>query len=577
MDWVERFPGRLEHELADFERLGLSFALDERVRKEQGRIVLRGAMEVEGESDPVQLVVVYPASYPFFRPEVYAPDLSLARHQNPFERNLCLLDRSTRAWSPSETAAHLIATQVPYLLRLLREGGQVMLEGEAPQGEPITLYFPTLAGSVVFVADEMLHLPSDRRYGFGRVSVGANETPLLRIRGLLNSVATRERKGRIRPLAQSPPELRTRFSGPEIKIRWVRLDAPPASREPQEILEEVEAANPDLPEARWERVADGDVAVTGIVFEEEVEQGVMEDVWLFVVAVRKPPVRGVVENGSYLARGERLSRADLTARVPAMAPLSEKRVALVGLGALGSPIAFELGRAQLGELRILDFDTVEAGTIVRWPYGVSAIGAPKADFVSQVLPHEYPFTRIEAVQHRLGEAPPAEQEQSGENDFDVLERMLDGVDLVIDASAEIAVQQLTAHLADERGVPQLTVSATEGAQGGLVARVIPGESGCWHCLQQALSDGAIPVPPHDEMGTVQPRGCGSRTFTGASFDLLPLVAQAVRTATTTLLHGRRGADVFVLSLIGEDGAPQWTSHHLERSPGCAGCDVAVAA
>jgi molybdopterin/thiamine biosynthesis adenylyltransferase len=577
MDWVERFPGRLEHELADFERLGLDFALDERLREEQGRIVLRGALEVEEEPDPVELVVVYPASYPLFRPEVYAPDLELARHQNPFERNLCLLDRSTRAWSPSETAAHLVASQVPYLLQLLREGGRVMLEAEAPQGEPVSLYFPTLAGTVVFIPDEMLHLPRDRRFGFGRVSVGANEHPLLSIRGLLGSVATRERKGRIRPLAQASPVLRARFDGPEVKIRWVRLDSPPASRDLQMILQEVEAAIPDLPAARWEQVADGAIAVTGLVFEEEVEQGVMGDVWLFIVGIRKPPVRGVVETGFYLARGERLSPADLTARVPALAPLSEKRVALVGLGALGAPIGFELGRAQLGELRVLDFDIVEAGTIVRWPYGVSAIGAPKAGFVSQVLPHEYPFTKVTAFQHRLGEAPPAEQEQIGESDFDVLERMFDAVDLVIDAGAEIAIQQLTAHLADERGIPQLTVSATEGGQGGLVARVIPGETGCWHCLQHALNDEAIPVPPHDEMGTVQPRGCGSRTFTGASFDLLPIVAQAVRTATATLLRGRQGADVFVLSLIGEDGAPQWTGHRLERRAGCPGCDVDVAA
>jgi molybdopterin/thiamine biosynthesis adenylyltransferase len=577
MDWVERFPGRLEHELADFERLGLSFAVDERLREEQGRIALRGAIEVEGERDPVQLVVVYPASYPFFRPEVYAPDLSLTRHQNPFERNLCLLDRSTRAWNPSETAAQLVATQVPYLLGLLREGGQTMLDAEAPQGEPISLYFPTLAGSVVFIADEMLHLPGDRRFGFGRIAVRASEQPLLRVRGLLKSVATRERKGKIRPLAQASPELTARFGGAEVGVRWVRLDSPPTSRSEEEILREVEAATPGLPDARWERVADGEIAVTGLVFEEEVEQGVIGDTWLFVVAVRKPPVRGVVETGFYTARGERLSRADLTARVPASAALAEKRVAQVGLGALGAPTAFELGRAQLGELRVLDFDTVEAGTIVRWPYGVSAIGAPKVDFVSQVLPHEYPFTEIKPFQHRLGEAPPVTQEEVGESDFDVLGRMFDGVDLVIDASAEIAIQQLTAHLADERGVPQLTVWATEGAQGGVVARVIPGETGCWHCLQHALNDGVIPIPPHDETGTVQPRGCGSRTFTGASFDLLPIVAQAVRTATTALLHGRRGADVFVLSMTGEDGAPHWTSHRLERRAGCPGCGVAVAA
>lgn len=577
MDWVERFPGRLEYELADFEQRGLEFHLDEEILRRQRRVVLRGEMTVEGEPDPVRLVVAYPASFPFFRPEVYAPELELSRHQNPFERNLCLLDRSTRSWSPTETAAHLVATQVPYLLHLIRSGGETLRDGEAPQGEPASFYFPPLPGTVVFVTDEMLQLPRDERVGVGRVSVGPNEAPALRVRGLLNSVATRGRRGRIQRLASAPDELARRFGGAAIEMRWARLDAPPSSRDPEALLAEAVAANPGLPAERWQQVQDGHIAITGVVFSEEVEQGVVGDAWLFVVSVRDRPTPGGVATGWYVTRGERLSRRDLTARVPAMADLARKTVALIGLGALGAPIAFELGRAQLGNLRVLDFDLVEAGTIVRWPYGISAVAAPKTEFVARVLPHEYPLTKVEWFQRMLGEAPPVDRETERETDFDLLARMFNGVDLIIDASAEIAVQQLVAFIADEGGIPQITVSATEGARGGIIARVMPAESGCWHCLQAALNDEAIPVPPHNEMGTVQPRGCGTRTFTGTSFDLMPLVAQAVRTATTTLTRGRAGADVFVLSLTADDGAPAWSSQSLERRAGCPGCDAAAAA
>lgn len=577
MDWVERFPGRLEHELEDFKRRGLAFTLDEELLRRQHRVVLRGEVAVEGEADPVQLVVVYPGSFPYFRPEVYASNLELSRHQNPFEHNLCLIDRSTRAWSPTETAAHLVATQVPYLLRLMQEGGEALHEGEAPQGEPASFYFGPLPGTVVFIPDEMLKLPRDQRVGVGRISVGANETPAVRLRGLFHSAAIRGRRGRVERVASAPEELVRRFNGPTLQMRWARLDAPPTSRDPVAMLAAAEAVSSDLPEARWQQVQGGHVAITGLVYEEEVEQGVMGDGWLFVISVRDRPTPGGVATGWYVTRGERLSRADLVARVPTMAPLAGKRVALVGLGALGAPIAFELGRAQLGELRVLDFDLVEAGTIVRWPYGISAVSAPKPEFIAQVLPREYPFTKVEWFHRMLGEAPPIDREPERETDFDLLAKMFDGVDLVIDASAEIAIQQLIASLADERGIPQITVSATEGARGGIIARTMPGQSGCWHCLQSALHEGAIPVPPHDEMGTVQPRGCGSRTFTGTSFDLLPVVAQAVRTATRTLLHGREGEDVFVLDLTDEDGAPRWSSHPLGRRAGCPGCDVAAAA
>lgn len=577
MDWVSRFPGRLEFELADFERRGLAFKLDEELRKQQGRVVLRGEINVEGEVDPVRLIVVYPDSFPFFRPEVFAPELQLSRHQNPFERNLCLLDRSTRAWSPVETAAQLVATQVPYLLGLLREGGDALRDGEAPQGEPASFYFPPVPGTVVFVPEEMLRLSAGQRSGVARVSVGANETPAIRLRGLLSVVSSRGRKGRIQRIASAPEALMRRFNGASVDARWVRLDAPPSSRDPEDLLREAEASSGNLPNARWQQVQGGAIAVTGIVFEEEVEQGVVGDAWIFVVALRDRPTPGGVPTGWYVTRGERFTPADLTARVPAMTPMPGKRVALVGLGALGAPISFELGRAQLGKLRVLDFDLVEGGTIVRWPYGVSAVAAPKTEFIAQVLPHEYPFTEVEAFQRQLGEAPPVDRDDSRETDFDLLARMFEGADLVIDASAEIGIQQLVAFVADGVGIPQITVSATEGGRGGIVARVIPGVTGCWHCLQASLNDGAIPLPPHDEMGTVQPRGCGSRTFTGTSFDLLPIIAQAVRLATTSMLSGRAGADVFVLSLGSEDGAPQWSSYALERRMSCPGCDIAAAA
>jgi molybdopterin/thiamine biosynthesis adenylyltransferase len=578
MTWFERFPDRFEYELAGFERHGLAFDLDEELLQRERRVVLRGTLQVEGEPEPVPLVVVYPDGFPFFRPEVFAPGLALNRHQNPFERNLCLLDRSTRAWSPRETAAHLVATQVPHLLKLVRTGGEEMREGEVAQGEPVSYYFPPLAGTVVWIPDELLALPREHRAGLGRISFGHTEPPQLRLRGLLSSAAVREQRGRTRKLAAVEGALAHRFSAGSIEMRWVRLGTPPRSRDPEDLLRQAAEAAPRVNGAPWQQVGGGHIAVTGLVFEEEIRQGEFADTWLFVVALRDRPTPGMIPSGWYLTRGERLSDADLLARIPKMAPLADKRVALIGLGALGAPIALELARAQIGELRILDFDYVETGTIVRWPFGLSAVAAPKVDFLTQVLPREYPFTTVAPFPLTIGSALQLDGHAGKrESDFQVIDRMFDGVDLVIDASAEIGIQQFIAHLADERGIPQLTVSATEGARGGIVARIIPNESGCWLCLQQALYEGEIEIPPHDEMGTVQPRGCGSSTFTGTAFDLLPIVAQAVRLAVTTLLDGRSGADIFVCSLTNPSGAPQWAAHELERRSSCSGCGTAIAA
>lgn len=571
MNWVDRFPERFAFELADFERRGLAFVLDEALLRREGVVTLRGKLEVDGEPAPVELVVCYPDSFPYFRPDVFAPDLDLGRHQNPIERNLCLLDRSTRAWDPTETAAHLVVTQVPHLLGLVRAGGDEMRNGEVPQGEPVSAFFSPLAGTFVLVPDELLELPLDAGRGVAHIAFPVAEQPGLRLRGLLRSASVSERGGRSHRIAEASSPLATRYAGTRtIEIGWVRVEELPRRSDAQALLDVAEAAVSGSTRLRWHQTSEGEIAVVGLVFREEVQHGLMGDQWLFVVQTRQRLGRQV-QQGVYTTRGERFAISDLQARVPQLAPLQDRRVALVGLGALGAPLALELVRPGLGELRILDFDIVEAGTTVRWPFGVSATNAPKPEFLAQVLGREFPFTSLVPYNQTLGQV----SLERRESDFDVLHRMFDGVDLVIDASAEIGIQQLVGSVADELGLPQLYLWATEGARGGIVARSFPEETGCWFCLQLALERGTVPIPPRDDIGTVQPRGCSSFTFTGASFDLAPIWAQAARVAASLLASGRRIGtdDVFVAALDGGLSAvpPIWTAVPLAREEGCPCC------
>ena len=61
----------------------------------------------------------------------------------------------------------------------------------------------------------------------------------------------------------------------------------------------------------------------------------------------------------------RASRRDLTLRMPELTPLADKVVAVFGLGCIGGPSALEFARAGVGELRVLDHDAVDPGTIGR--------------------------------------------------------------------------------------------------------------------------------------------------------------------------------------------------------------------
>lgn len=572
--WWELFPGRLEAELEDFRARGLEFQLDEELFRGAGRVLLRGVLEHEGTD--VAIEILYPDLFPYLRPEVYAPDLSLERHQNPALKNLCLLDRATASWGPDDTGGWLVDEQVPYLLSLFAAGDAAMAEAEVPQGEPASLYFPGIAGAAVFVPEAALSLDSAFHSGSARLWFGANEPPRPVLRAALGELAARTHGRKTKVIARADEAFKRRFGGGQLQARWVRLDQLPHEFTADALFEAADQSQPGFGRPPWQSVAGGELAVVGIVFKEEVQQGVWEDGWLFAVRVRRS-LGKLLHEGSYVVRGERLTQGDLGARIPKLARLSGAVVAQVGLGAIGAPLALELARNQLGELRLLEFDHVEAAQTVRWPLGLAAVGHQKLDALASFVDAHYPYTRVQPFPHRLGQT--AERQGRTENEVDLVERFLDGASLVVDASAETGVQQLIADFARGRGLAQLFVSATEGGRGGQVALIVPDAGGCWYCWKSQQLEGAIPVPPSEDGGQIQPRGCASPTFTGASFDLLPVTAQGVRVAVASLtVDSPCESTVWVCEIPADaPGPPHWTTHSVPADPNCPVCSVKSAA
>ncbi|MGH2957080.1 MAG: ThiF family adenylyltransferase, partial [Solirubrobacterales bacterium] len=563
--WTERFPGRLERELEEFREAGLAFELDQERLDDLGQVALRGKIP-HGDGE-VELVVVYPDTFPYTRPEVFAPGLRLGRHQNPYLGNLCLLERSTREWDPTDSAAWLVSERVPYLLALLEGDDATMREAEAPQGEPASSYFEPYPGAAVFVPAEVLQIDKGESAGSGRLGFTLQEPASLVLRAAVVELAARGSKGRQRPIAKAGEPLSTRFGATVLPFRWVRLDELPTDNSPAAVFAAAEAAQSGFSSPPWRSVQGGEVAVCAIVFSEEVAQGVWEDAWIFAVRTRQA---GAAVR-SYLIRGERLTPDDLWARIPALRPLGDKTVALAGLGALGAPLARQLAAGGLGELRALDGDRVELGSTVRWAAGISAASHFKTEYLRRWLEYDHPFTRFVPFRHHLGVSALMDTGRE-ETELDLLDRFVSGADLLIDATAEIGIQQLLADAADVRRMNQIYVSATEGAQGGIVARVVPGSGGCWLCLQHALQDGSIPPPPADPSATTQPRGCAARTFTGAAFDLLPIIAEAARVSAATLSMAASQSEVWVCELAGDpDEPPSWDRHALPVHSDCPRC------
>ena len=101
----------------------------------------------------------------------------------------------------------------------------------------------------------------------------------------------------------------------------------------------------------------------------------------------------------------RAGESDLGRRVPSVNSLREKTVAIIGLGAIGAPIALDMARNGCRKLILLDHDVVEPGNSIRWPLGASAWGRHKAAALKDHIELEYPWTSVQPVLHFIGGTP----------------------------------------------------------------------------------------------------------------------------------------------------------------------------
>ena len=80
------------------------------------------------------------------------------------------------------------------------------------------------------------------------------------------------------------------------------------------------------------------------------------------------------------------------------------RVAVCGLGGLGSNVAIALVRSGVGALDLYDFDCVDITNLNRQQYEVSQLGMPKPEALAENLARIAPFCQVNATVMKIGEA-----------------------------------------------------------------------------------------------------------------------------------------------------------------------------
>ena len=159
--------------------------------------------------------------------------------------------------------------------------------------------------------------------------------------------------------------------------------------------------------------------------------------------------------------------------------LEASRVLLVGAGGLGSPAAFYLAAAGVGTLRLADDDIVDRSNLQRQILHTEArIGTPKVESAAVALSALNPRTRIEAIRERITS--------------DNVERLLEGVDVVVDGADNFPARYLLNDACVKLGKPLVygAVHRFEGQASVFDAGRQRGVAPCYRCL--------FPEPPPPE-------------------------------------------------------------------------------
>lgn len=162
------------------------------------------------------------------------------------------------------------------------------------------------------------------------------------------------------------------------------------------------------------------------------------------------------------------------------------RVFLVGAGGLGCPVGYYLAAAGIGNIGIIDNDTVEISNLQRQiAHNTNRIGMLKTESVKKTFESLNPDVKVRGINERITK--------------DNIKELIADYDIVVDGSDNFPTRYLVNDACVMLKKP--LVSGAILRFEGQVTTILPGEGHCYRCLFEEMPPAGL-VPSCQEAGVI---------------------------------------------------------------------------
>lgn len=220
--------------------------------------------------------------------------------------------------------------------------------------------------------------------------------------------------------------------------------------------------------------------------------------------------------------------------------LIDSHVVIVGLGGLGSPISMYLAAAGVGQLTLIDFDTVELSNLQRQiVHSTADLNRPKVESARDRLLGLNPEIDVHTINEQLDEPQ--------------LSTTFAAADVIVDATDNFDTRYMINRAAYREKKPLVSGAAIRFEGQVSVFRHDQPEQACYQCIYRA--------------GTSVTETCSQ---TGVIAPLLGIIGSVQALETIKVLTGA-GSDLSGRLLLLDSLAMDWHTMKFKKDPKCPVC------